>query len=157
VKGLQHAPPDQLCPDRWSSSQEDLATGVVVRLPRARFPVVVLKSTAARPPALAMAKQSAGRVIVEGIEGRQADSHGDRSLPTGSSVCRRDNGFPFSVRPAVVVDGRMKSAELPLKLRCALIVSRSVSGQASACGHRRAVTTGACSVKRIATILVPER
>ena len=101
----------------------DLATGVAVRLHRAGFSVLVLEIqqplAVRRLVALAEAIY-AGRVIVEGIEGRRADSPAEVAslLQTGVIPVLVDPqaASTSGLRPAAIVDGRMRKApsELPL-------------------------------------------
>ena len=101
----------------------DLATGVAVRLHRAGFSVLILEieQPLAVRRLVAMAEAVyAGHVVVEGIEGRRADSLDEVPL------LLRDGVIPVLVdakgvslpvlQPAVIVDGRMRKApsELPL-------------------------------------------
>ena len=101
----------------------DLATGVAVRLHRAGFSVLVLEIqqplAVRRLVALAEAI-NAGRVVVEGIEGRRADSPEEVAslLQTGVIPVLVDPLATSAsvLRPAAIVDGRMRKApsELPL-------------------------------------------
>jgi len=101
----------------------DLATGVAVRLHRAGFSVLVLEIqqplAVRRLVALAEAIY-AGRVVVEGIEGRRADSPEEVAslLQTGAIPVLVDPqaASTSGLRPAAIVDGRMRKApsELPL-------------------------------------------
>jgi len=101
----------------------DLATGVAVRLHRAGFSVLVLEIqqplAVRRLVALAEAIY-AGRVVVEGIEGRRADSPEEVAalLQTGVIPVLVDPQAESTsgLRPAAIVDGRMRKApsELPL-------------------------------------------
>jgi len=101
----------------------DLATGVAVRLHRAGFPVVVLEME--KPLAVrrlvAMAEAIyAGQVIVEGIEARRAASADavPSLLQAGVLPVLVDpQAASIAIlRPAAIVDGRMRKApsELPL-------------------------------------------
>jgi xanthine dehydrogenase accessory factor len=101
----------------------DLATGVAVRLHRAGFSVLILEIeqplAVRRLVAMAEAVYS-GRVVVDGVEGQRADSPDEVPallksgvipvLVDAKAACRS------LLRPAVIVDGRMRKApsELPL-------------------------------------------
>ena len=101
----------------------DLATGVAVRLHRAGFSVLVLEiqQPLAVRRLVAMAEAVyAGRVVVEGIEGRRADTPDEvpSLLQTGVIPVLVDPqaASAADLRPAAIVDGRMRKApsELPL-------------------------------------------
>jgi xanthine dehydrogenase accessory factor len=107
----------------------DLATGVAARLHRAGFPVVVLEIeqplAVRRLVALAEAVY-AGRVVIEGVEGRRAES--DEEVPSlvqagvipvlvdGQGTCLS------RLRPPVIVDGRMRKAPSELALDAAPLI-----------------------------------
>lgn len=101
----------------------DLATGVAVRLHRAGFPVVVLEieqPLAVRRLVAVAEAVYAGRAVIEGIEAVRAGSVDEaRRLLSGGSlpvlVDPRADSREL-LRPAVIVDGRMRKApsELPL-------------------------------------------
>jgi xanthine dehydrogenase accessory factor len=101
----------------------DLATGVAVRVHRAGFPVVVLeieKPLAVRRLVAMAEAVYAGRVVVEGIEGRLAASPEEVSslLKAGVIPVLVDAKAASTsiLHPSVVVDGRMRKAPSELAL-----------------------------------------
>ena len=117
----------------------DLATGVAVRLHRAGFSVLVLEIqqplAVRRLVALAEAIY-AGRVVVEGIEGRRADSPDEVAslLQTGviPVLVDRQAASASVLRPAAIVDGRMRKAPSELPLDAAPLILEAVEGYAVA-------------------------
>jgi xanthine dehydrogenase accessory factor len=101
----------------------DLATGVAMRLHRAGFLVLILEIeqplAVRRLVALAEAVY-AGQIVVEGIEGRRANSPDEVPSLLGAGIVPvlvDERGACLSVlHPAAIVDGRMRKApsELPL-------------------------------------------
>lgn len=107
----------------------DLATGVAVRLQRAGFPVVVLeieKPLAVRRLVALAEAVYAGRVVIEGIEGVRAASQGEVRplLESGVIPVLVDAKATClsTLRPAVIVDGRMRKAPSDLPLDTARLI-----------------------------------
>jgi xanthine dehydrogenase accessory factor len=107
----------------------DLATGVAVRLHRAGIPEVVLELAqplaVRRKVALAEAVY-AGTIVVEGIEGRRAESLDEVPMLLGAGVIPVlvdvKAALVSALCPAAIVDGRMRKAPSELTLGAAPLI-----------------------------------